>query len=74
MTTETLKNGAEVLQRSQDRLGHDLVLCKWWGLVPYVVWRVDPSGFCYWGRYFKSLADAASHFESRVKHLMEYAG
>jgi hypothetical protein len=56
---DTLENGAVILERSGD-----VVLCRFG--TEYTTWRIDRTGFCHWGRYFRSIVEAAKNYETRI--------
>lgn len=44
-----------------------VVLCRVEGATPFVTWRVDSQGGCYWGHYHRSLPAAVADFTSRCE-------
>lgn len=60
MTTETLKNGATVIERRGD-----VVLAKFRD--EYVTWKTDDAGNAYWGHYHQDdLESAVAEFTKRA--------
>jgi hypothetical protein len=62
---ETLKNGATEIARlvTGDKI---VVLAKRdTDYEPYVTWRMDADGNCYWGHYFATHNEATADFISR---------
>jgi len=62
--TATLKNGATEIARISinDRL---TVMAKTDGYLPFVTWRMDDNGDCYWGHYFMTHDEAAADMIAR---------
>jgi len=64
---QVLRNGAVRVDERRTIRGEILVLAYWEGRdLPWVTWRMDGEGHCYWGHYFKTLAEAAQNLEVRV--------
>lgn len=59
-----LKNGASVIDRDGS-----VVLAKTTGHLPYVTWRINEDGDCFWGNYFASLSAADADFRDRVSQF-----
>ncbi len=59
------KTGAVIIKskRGNDRW---IVLCRWDGhSAPFVTWAMGNEGSCFWGHYFKTLAEADKDYEER---------
>jgi len=59
---EKLSNGAVVLDQRED-----VVLAIWVGrAMPFVTWRIDENGGCFWGEYHTTLEAAWTEYQERV--------
>ena len=63
--TATLKNGATEIARISIN-GMTAVMAKTDSVQPFVTWRVDDDGDCYWGHYFDTHDEAAADMINRV--------